>query len=366
MQSTVAPVVYGPTSQDTEGAISPQHPILQLGQLRIPGPAIPIVLVVFTFIVGSRTRSRLSSDPVFKERFRYSQAVVHLLLYIYSVRTVFHEEIAESNNTLPFVEYVALVLGEAAPGESNFGLYTSLAIGWVLPLWSPSSSTSKIAPLSRRAWISLVLSIPSALGTSKQLSTGATLSALSVLTRMIFLALTGSIAAHELSATTLAGILLPLLARACYATLLGVSHDQPWLNGFRRTLRGWLRCMRQYGIGLSTVPLQGAAATLTQLGAGWMLTSFLWSCFRWRWLFNGQASRPPTWTGFSLFSGYMFFFPVFVLVKWMRIPDEPTVDMNVVMRRQLANCLEAIWSTTCLYLFLWFISELLCGTLITY
>lgn len=196
-----------------------QHPPLELGHLSISGPAIAIVLVSFPVVVRPRTLRRLLSDPAFKGFLEYTLAIVYILLYIYNVWDILNERDSRNNNTLSLLEYLSLVLGEAVVKKSNFWLYTSVAEGCTMTL--PRSLFSQfLSSTSTKAWISLVLSIPSALRMSEQLSRGATLSALSLFTRMTFIVLAGPGAVHKFSAATLAGVLLPILARSCYAAVL--------------------------------------------------------------------------------------------------------------------------------------------------
>lgn len=221
--------VFGATSHHMERANAPQHPLLELDRLPIPGPALPTVLVGFPFVVRPRTLRRLLSYPAFTECLRYLLAIVHLLLYICNVWELLNEKEPGHNNTLPLLEYLFLVLGEVALKEPNFWLYISVAVGWILVL--PHSPFSQVLALqSTRAWISLILSIPSALQMSEHFSRGAALSVLSLFTRITFLVFTRSIAVHESLATTFARILLLILAWSCYATFFWILRGQPWFN----------------------------------------------------------------------------------------------------------------------------------------
>lgn len=276
--------------------ISPQHPLLELGSLHIPGPAIPIILLGFPFIMPPGARRHLLHRSSFKEWLGNSLAITHMLLYIHKVWGVLKGKENMHNNTLLLLEYLSLVLGEAALEESNFWLYTSVALGWSLSI-PPSSSPSQISALPYlRAMILLILSMPSTLVMSDQLSNGATLSALSLLTRATFWASTSSITGHGFWATTLARIVLPLLAKPCYTEFVRTARGQPWSSRVVRALQSWLGRVQHNSIGQYMNCTQIAVAAQTLSIAGLILSSFVWSCFRWRWLFAGHASRAPSWT----------------------------------------------------------------------
>jgi hypothetical protein len=354
-------VVSVPTSQKMERAHTPHNPVLEIWRLRIPGPAIPFVLAGFPLVVRPLALRHLLFYPASKVCLRYSLAIVHLLLlYIHLFRGDLNKKEAEHTNTLPLLEYLSLVLGEAALQESNFWLYTSVAMGWIHVL--PHSSFSQMLSLwSRRAWILLILSIPSVLQMSKRLSTGAMLSALSLFTKIVSLILTGSVTLHEISATTSVGVLLLLLARPCCSKFLRIARSQPWLNRLGQAHSNWLRSVQQDGmvgfqLGSCTRCAQAAVAMLTLQGAGWILSSFIWSCFPWRWLFNKQVSRNPSWTVFSFLAGFLFF-PILALIKFLQARG-PVADLGVFVHNQLIDCLAATWWTSCIYLLLWSICEI--------
>jgi hypothetical protein len=88
--------------------------------------------------------------------------------------------------------------------------------------------------------------------------------------------------------------------------------------------------------------------------AGWILSSLIFSCFRWRWFFLGQDSRSPALTVFSSAGGALFF-PVLALIKLIRLLQArgPIGDAYVFVQKELQDCLVAMWWISCTYLSLW-------------
>ena len=329
--------------------IASQHPSLEFGRLRIPGPTIPIIILISPFIVQPRTRQRLFSH------LKHFLALSHLLLYIYNIHGLLTKNENEHTNTLPFLEYLSLVLGETALEETNFWLYTSVAEGWFISVL-PSGLFNRLKiPVSTRRWIPLLLSIPSALGTSKPLSTRVTTSALSLLTRMTLWVSNDASTLPEFSASTLSRIFLPILAVPCHAIYTSTARSYPWSNRISLALQTRLRCVQHYAIGQYADIHQAGATAHILLAAGWIMSSFISTCFRWRWLFYGEASRAPAWTKFSFFGGWLFVH-FHTLVGW---PErrEPVSRVGPFTRRYLKHCLVATWWTNACYVVLWLVCE---------
>jgi hypothetical protein len=337
-----------------ERTISPHHPLLRLGWMCIPGPAIPIIVLAVSLFIRSNTRRRLLSYPVILNGLRYSLTTLHLLFYAQNVWDIFHGNRHMESNVLPLLEYVCLVIGEAVLQKSNFWLYTSVALGWILSVlptpFIPSS------PYVIEVVI-LVLSTPSALGMNDDANIGVTLSALSLFIRATFCVSKTPTAAYESSAMNLAGILVPVLARISYTTFIRTAWGRSWHNKLRQTLQSWLQSGQLTNIGTCMKCVQVAVLVQTLLIAGWTMSSFVWSCFRWRWLFSGQESKAPAWTVSSFFAGIQFF-AAFTIVKWWRARDA-TADLGVFMQWQLDDCLVATWWTSFLFVLLWLLSEFL-------
>jgi hypothetical protein len=337
-----------------ERTISPHHPLLRLGWMCIPGPAIPIIVLAVSCFIRSNTRRRLLSYPIVQHSLTYSLAALHLLFYAHNIRDIFHGNKYMNSNALPLLEYICLVIGEAALHKSNFWPYTSIALGWILSVlptpFIPSS------PYVIEVVI-LVLSTPSALGMNDDANIGVTLSALSLFTRATFCVSKTPTAAYESSAMNLAGILVPVLARISYTTFIRTAWGRSWHNKLRQTLQSWLQSGQLTNIGTCMKCVQVAVLVQTLLIAGCTMSGFVWSCFRWRWLFSGQESTAPAWTVSSFFTGTQYI-TVFVIVKWWRARDA-TADLSVFMQWQLDDCLVATWWTSFLFVLLWLFTELL-------
>jgi hypothetical protein len=150
------------------------HPSLQLGRLRIPGPAVPIALIAFPFIVRPRIlRRHLRSNPAC---LGYSLMAFHFLLYYHNIWEILNKKDTGDgdNNTLPFLEYVSLILGDAALQQSGLWSYICPAVSWIVPQL-PRSYFSQIFfgdMRCIRAYIVLVLCLPSALRIGHRLSAG--------------------------------------------------------------------------------------------------------------------------------------------------------------------------------------------------
>jgi hypothetical protein len=344
-----------------ECAVSPQHPSLELGRMRIPGLAIPVVLLASSFFIRSHTRRRLFSNPVFKNSLRNLLAALHLLFYAYNIHEILDADKPTDSNALPLLECLSLVIGEAALQTSNFWLYASVALGWSVSI--PLILFILPSPYLG-AIVSLLLSAPSALDMSEHASIGVTLSALSLLTRATFWILRRSAAGNTSSGTTLASIALPILARICYTAFIRTSWGRSWHNKLKKALQSWLRSVQPTNSRHCIECAQISVAAQSLLISGWVMSSFVWSCFRWRWLFSRQASRAPAWSAASFLAGTQFF-TAFALVKWART-REATADVSVFMQWQLDDCLVATWWTSFLFTSLWLVSEALDALLSTF
>lgn len=95
-------------------------------------------------------------------------------------------------------------------------------------------------------------------------------------------------------------------------------------------------------------------------GAGWILSSFIYSCFRWRWLYLGQDSRPPALTVFSYAGGAMPFFSVLALKKIITLLQArgPFGSAYMFLQHELKDCLATTWWVSCTYLLLWLVLEM--------
>jgi hypothetical protein len=329
--------------------------------MRIPGPAISVVLLASSFFIRSHTRKRLLSSPVFKNSLGHLVTTFHLLLYAYNIHEILDADESTDSNALPLLEYLSLVIGEAALEKLSFWLHTPVVLGWILS----APLTVIILPSPHlKAIVSLVLSAPSALDMSEHASIGVTLSALSLLTRAMFWISKTSTAGYTFSATSIAAILLPVLARTCYTAFIWTLWGRSWHNKSKQALQSWLRSVQPINSGHCIECAQISVAAQSLLISGWVMSSFVWSCFRWRWLFSRQASRAPVWSAASFLAGTQFF-TAFALVKWART-REATADVSVFMQWQLDDCLVATWWTSFLFTSLWLVSEALDALLSTF
>jgi hypothetical protein len=238
--------------------------------------------------------------------------------------------------TLPLLEYLTLIIGGAALRGRDFWTYSSIAAGLIL------------ATQSSKTWSALTLSIISALQIHTQSADRLGTSAWSLLTRSIIRVLEARGPAPNLLTTRLATILLLQLYILWYtynpwAQRQRSSYLRPFLELIDAALQhstvGGLRRHQCARCG------QAAISLLMLLGAGWVVSSFLWSCFRWRWLFLGKESRAPSWTEFS-FAGGITYFSIVAVLKTLR-RREAMADLEIFVRNQLEDCLEWTWWTVC-------------------
>jgi hypothetical protein len=105
-----------------------------------------------------------------------------------------------------------------------------------------------------------------------------------------------------------------------------------------------------------------AIASMILQGAGWILSSFIYSCFRWRWFFLGQNSRPPALKVFSYFGGGILFFLVLALKKIITLLQAggPFGSAYIFLQKELKDCLASTWWVSCIYLSLWLVLEINC------
>jgi hypothetical protein len=103
-----------------------------------------------------------------------------------------------------------------------------------------------------------------------------------------------------------------------------------------------------------------AIASMILQGTGWILSSFIYSCFRWRWFFLEQDSRPPALTVFSYAGGGILFFLVLALKKIITLlqAEGPFGSAYIFLRKELKDCLASTWWVSCIYLLLWLALEM--------
>lgn len=190
---------------------SSQHPSLEIGRLRIPGPAIPIAIANIPLFVRPQNLGRILLHPASKTCLRGSLGIIHRLLYLCTVCELASEK--EPGKKVPMLEYLALVLGEVALEESNFWLYTPLAFGWVLSTSSVLSS-QQIPGLSQTYAVAcfricLIASIFSALDMNEEVSQRVAFSTWALVPRTMCLGFTKPIATGRLPRRHTAAVHFP-------------------------------------------------------------------------------------------------------------------------------------------------------------
>jgi hypothetical protein len=332
-----------------------QHPSLPLvGPIALPGPLIPLLTIILPFAI--QPRHYYIFRPL---RLGPFLTILHILFYLSDFLAEYHTNATQSDDiTIPLLSYTTLVLGEAIHRTSTFWSYTSIAIGWVLIC--PEAPLSGTLSPSTRAWMALLISVFSTLRTDEKLSTGAMVSALALFTRTIYhIWIVSSVSPVSWTAR-FTMLLLPVLARLGAVNLCGQLWKQVLVCRFLTRLENEIG---RSAIGQCARCAEVAVAQISLLGAALIVCAFTWSCFRWRWLWNIQASssRAPAWTIFSFFGGMLFLFPIYTLVRFLEhIPGRDLrADREDFMKRQIRNCLVAIWCTNCVYVVFWIMSETL-------
>lgn len=328
-----------------------QHPSLDSYGLRISGPVLPIVLAAWFLSTRLQPGRHLLRFSITGNQLRIFLVVTHSLTYCWSIWNIIHQEeqhsaIPTNNHASILIEFIVLTWGEAALQDSDFWPYTLTSMGWIMLAFQSLSDAT--FPSSSNIWLSLLLSLPCAFQMSARVGSGAMLSGLSLLSNAIF-ALVNARDVLGPYARILA-ILVPLclailIQLACKNDSLHSRLHRLWRAVFKHfPTENHMRCAT---VGVSVINLEAA---------GWIVSSFLWSCLRWRWLFFGESSRNPALTMFSLAAGALFF-AIHALGKLLR-NRAPIADPAMFVRNSLNDCLHAIQCTNCIYLGLWLLCEL--------
>jgi hypothetical protein len=332
-----------------------QHPSLQLGPWRIPALLIPLISIAVPVAVRSRPLARHLSIAAFHRWTKQCLTVLHLLFYVCMIWGILSKPLEQQENdvAIALLEYTSLIIGEAILRTSDFWPYTRIAAGWFL-ICPHAFQDHKLSQLTR-TWLSLLLAIFSALTPDARLGLGARLSALTLLTTTACRIWSYATDPHKpWSAMLLVIILAPL----CAATY-GRKRVQIWYERLICAFPLRIRSAWDYVIDHSQIRqcvrcAEGAMGRITLALAGLILSSFNWSCFRWRWLMNRQPSRAPSWTTFSFFGGGLLFYPILVLIGLVHLTQDRPGDL---MQRQLHSSLAAVWWTTCVQLVAWIFLE---------
>jgi hypothetical protein len=343
-----------------------QHPSIAILELRIPGPLIPISLVALPLAVRPRTLKQYICSPFSKIYVECVLAALHLLLYTCMISEVLDKkDYIWDGVTLPLLEYTSLVIGETILKKSNFWMYTSTTVGWMLTL--PKAPGSDALSRGTRAWILLVPSVSVALRTEQRLSAGANLSTLSLLTAVTSQIWFDFIASTRLWARDIPGLLLvPILLPICIATFCHTTRGKSSRKRFSSALPSWLRTawyhsIRGHEMTQCIKCTEFLVAKLTWHCTGSFISSFLFTCLRWRWLLTGHSSSAPSWTVISSFVGFFCFTPILLLIRSIQLMrDRPrAANLEDFLQRQITDCFAALWWNTCIYLLLWVILEIM-------
>lgn len=331
----------------------PQQPSLQLGGLRLPGPTIPLAFAIGHVLLEFQLRAGTWSITTLRSILRRTLVASHILLSVWLVWSIGTDSLIVTDHTLPLLEFIFLIMGEAAIQESEFWQYYSIAYAWILGLpHSPFELTSQAPLLS--AYVSLML-LSVALFSHKevQLSYGAMLSGLCLFVKTVYSLAPSSLQNHHCLAMTVAMFVCLLLASTAVQRI-----GTPRLKD---STRGWCDSVRQF---LSErIPVaqcvrcaQAAVASLTMLGAGLLSCSLFWSCFRWRWLLRSEVPSKPAWNAFSLAGGFVYV-PVLLLIKFSR-RRQPSPNVPAFVQRQLIDALAGMQGAVLVYISIWIVCEI--------
>lgn len=327
-----------------------QHPSLDIYSLRIPGPVPPIIIAAWFLSARLQPGRHLLRFLITGNQLRIFLVVTHSLTYCWSIWNFIHQEQHSetplNNHALIILEFTTLTWGEAFLLESDFWPYTLTSIGWIMLALHPLSKAT--SPSSRSIWLPLVFSLRSALQVGGRVSSGAMLSGISLLNTVIF----GLVDGRDFLGSY--GGILAILVPPCLAILVQLVCKN---NSYHDRLRSlWRAIFKHYPTENHMQCAQVAISVINLQAAGWIVSSFLWSCLRWRWLFSGQNSRDPALTVFSLAGGSLFF-AIHAVCKLLR-NRAPIADPAIFVRNSLSDCFHAIQWTNCIYLGLWLLCEL--------
>lgn len=312
---------------------STKYPILDIGSSPCKAVVIPIIFAMISLKTRD-TRWNVPQHITLQIRLTRLLLVLHSVLYFWNIVKLLRNP--NQDYDLCLLEYVLLVWGETAL-ESDFWLFMSTALGWIIQSATPSMDKSLL---------SLLLSIPCAWEPNGRTSMGATISGLSLMT--------GTIASlpHALGGTPGGATPLRILALSIFVALGSVLARRVWPSDT-------IARMPRLGpaVALPCVRCaQDALCALALHGAGWISSAYLWSCFPWRWLLTSRPSTSPSCTMFS-FAGGSGFSLVLLLWKFSRTERAPAVDDITFRRMQFEDCSSALRWTNFMYISLWLLCE---------
>jgi hypothetical protein len=342
-----------------------QHPSLVFLGRRIPGPLIPIALVGLPLMVRSQTLEYYIYSPSLKKGIERLLVLLHLLLYTDMIGQMLRPEgYLQDDITLTLLEYVSVVIGEAILDASRFWSYTLLAGGWIFTLPdAPGNHT--LSPITR-TWLLLIPSSIGALKTGDRLGKSAQLSAWLLLTKATFQIWSNIVTSPRSLAVNLAGMSLPLATRIFILVFQMIGHNESWFKRhtlkFQARLRYiWVKCGGDFQMARYRRCAGFPVARFTLLGAGWIISSFLFTCLWWCWLFADEPSEGAVWIAVSYIAAFFSFMPILLLIQYLQLmQDRPrAASLEDFLQRQITDCFAALWWNTCIYLLLWMVLEIM-------
>lgn len=323
------------------------HPVLELGMLSCPAWILP-VLCSLLFLHHKVTPVEQRIRPITtKHLTSFISISIHLahcgrLLWLLAMKAPLSSHL----RTIALLEILALVACDI-PRLRHFELAgpAFLAAAWICHVLEKRFVHVGWA---YRSAIAAALSLPAACSSSLGNTPGSRGSA--------YLSL---LVAIDASLPGLGCWRTAVVALAPLASILAISKVS---KGMRRSLkmdRESLARLRNI-LGQIGVYLQ----FFETLAAGYIICSFLFSCFPWRRLFAPPTkvillSTPPRWDQFSFTGGFLFvpirYIDHFLYKFWRRAH---VWDGNDVLQRQRIRCAEVVGITSTVYSGFWLICEI--------
>lgn len=337
----------------SESNLLERYPNLDLGHgIRLPAPTLPLAFAAFSLVFGRRRWRHRAHDLVPSKVLQVSLAVLHSVLYIWNVWSLLGDISTTRNHSLCLLEFAALVFGETALEQPSSLSSTLTAIGWIYENGANGlhDRSHMWASPAMSACIKFLLATPCAWQIGGGTSVGAMLSGVSLMTGIM---VSTSVGEGSLTERLPGGTALCVVGTACLSILVQQTKIREWHPRLNRAIQNFNTddVLQAQCLSCLLLPIQFMALVY----AGWILASYLWSCFPWRRLFLGQPSGPPTWDQFSFAGGMLY--SAFLVVPLLLRPRDPVADVATFVRRRLEDCMIALqWSNVGLIV-LWLLCE---------